>query len=205
MEEGIITYDKLYEILRLEKYKKELQKIEGDFFTKVVRYLEEKKAILQSQENKTSVFASQSIANTKRQLENTNMILKEIYERREAKIIQLALFNSRTGERMQDVDALLDDEVKLYNSLVVSFNLYRNGILGNILNGEMPKVIEVKGNIVSDEKKEKLNKLVRFLQAVPRFVGDDLIEYGPFEAEDMANLPVKVSEVLIKNQRAEEV
>src|SRR3989338_8127493 len=100
-DEGIITYEKLYEVLRLEKYKKDLQKLEHDFFTKVIKYLDEKKSILQSQENRDSVFASQSIAKTKRQVENAKMILKELYERMEGKIIQMALFNSRTGERTQ--------------------------------------------------------------------------------------------------------
>src|SRR3989344_543614 len=173
MEEGIITYEKLYEILRLEKYKKELQKLDHDLFNKTVKYLDEKKAILDSQEKKDSVFASQSVASTKRQLENTKMILKELYERREAKIIQIALFNSRTGERMADVDALLKEEINSFKNV--------------------------------EEKKEKQNKFVRFLESVPKFVGDDLNEYGPYEAEDMANLPIKISEILIKNNRAEEV
>ena len=110
-DDAIITYEKLYEVLRLEKYKKELQKIDSDFFPKVIKYLEEKKAILQAQESKDSVFASQSVAKTKRQLENTKMILKELYERREGKIIQMALFNSRTNVDLQETDSLLGEEV----------------------------------------------------------------------------------------------
>ena len=120
-DDAIITYEKLYEVLRLEKYKKELQKIDSDFFPKVIKYLEEKKAILQAQESKDSVFASQSVAKTKRQLENTKMILKELYERREGKIIQMALFNSRTNVDLQETDSLLGEEVNFYNSLVDLF------------------------------------------------------------------------------------
>ena len=44
-EDGLITYDNLYEILRLEKYKKELQRIDQDFYEKTARYLNEKKTI----------------------------------------------------------------------------------------------------------------------------------------------------------------
>ncbi|MBS3168492.1 DNA replication complex GINS family protein [Candidatus Woesearchaeota archaeon] len=205
-KEGIITYEKLYEFLRNEKYKKELQKIDSDFFERVLKYLDEKKSILESQEKKDSVFASSSVAQTKRQLENTRMILKELYERREAKIIQMALFNSRTGERMQDVDFLLEEEVMVYNSLVNLFNSYRRGIVENILNGNLPDIRNINGvnNLVVEEKDENSSKLVRFLHPVPKFVGEDMQTYGPFETEDIANLPKKVSEILIRNNRAEE-
>jgi len=187
-DDAIITYEKLYEVLRLEKYKKELQKIDSDFFPKVIKYLEEKKAILQAQESKDSVFASQSVAKTKRQLENTKMILKELYERREGKIIQMALFNSRTNVDLQETDSLLGEEVNFYNSLVDLFNIYREGILNSLLSAKIPQLKEFK-----------------FLHPVPQFIGDDMQIYGPFEPEDIANLPVKVSELLIKNNRAEEI
>ena len=150
-----------------------MQKLDHDLFNKTVKYLDEKKAILDSQEKKDSVFASQSVASTKRQLENTKMILKELYERREAKIIQIALFNSRTGERMADVDALLEEEIKMYNGMVGMFNLYRNGILNNILHSRLPKIEETNSFKNVEEKKEKQNKFVRFLESVPKFVGDD--------------------------------
>ncbi len=202
-EDSIITYEKLYEVLRLEKYKKELQKLEPGFFNKVVRYLDEKKSILQNQESKDSIFASQSITKTKRQLENTKMILKELYERREAKIIQMALFNSRTSEKSNETDALLDEEIKFYKSLLSLFNNYKTGILDNILNCKIPLVVN---NIINKETpNEKINRLVRFLHPVPQFIGEDMQVYGPFESEDIANLPQKVSEILIKNNRVEEV
>ena len=203
-EEGIITYDKLYEVLRLEKYKKELQKLDIDFYNKVVKYLDEKNSILQSQEGKDSVFATQSIAKTKRQLENTRMILKELYEKREGKIIQSALFSSRTSEKSQETDSMLDDEFKFYTALVALFDNYKNGILLNILQGKLPQIKESITNI-ENKGSEKTNRLVRFLNAVPQFVGNDMNTYGPFDTEDVANLPEKVSEILIKNNRAEEI
>src|SRR3989338_1784314 len=202
-DEGIITYEKLYEVLRLEKYKKELQKIDSDFFTKLIRYLEEKKAILQAQENKDSTFASQSIIKTKRQLENTKMILKELYERREGKIIQMALFNSRTNMKFQETDALLNEELNFYSSLIDLFNNYREDILNNLLQVKLP-------NIPSNIKKEEViqentNKALKFLHIVPQFIGEDMQTYGPFQPEDVAKIPVKVSEILIKRNMAEEI
>ena len=71
--------------------------------------------------------------------------------------------------------------------------------------GKKPEVKQqTKDNTVQVQDLTK-NKLVRFLQSVPQFLGEDLNTYGPYEAEDIANLPMRVSEVLIKNKRAEEI
>ncbi len=198
-EEGIITYEKLYEVLRSEKYKKELQKLDQDFFSKVVKYLDEKKLILQSQESKDSVFASESIIKTKRQLENVRLILKELYEKREAKIMQMALFNSRTNERLKEVEDLIPEELAFYTELTSLLKRYREGIHGRLLNGRLP---DIKSDV---EVVDKNTKIVKILSQVPRFVGDDMNIYGPYNAEDVASLPLKVSEILIKNNRAKEI
>ena len=52
---------------------------------------------------------------------------------------------------------------------------------------------------------EVLGKLVRFLTHVPKFVGPELEEYGPFESEDIANLPAEIAEVLIDKGKVEEI
>jgi len=48
-------------------------------------------------------------------------------------------------------------------------------------------------------------KTVRFLSAVPKFVGRELEEYGPFFAEDIASLPAVIADILVKKGRAEEI
>ena len=39
MADNIITYETLYDILRKEKYNQELQKLDNDFFERVLKYL----------------------------------------------------------------------------------------------------------------------------------------------------------------------
>ncbi len=200
-EEGLITYENIYEILRLEKYKKELQKLDPDFFNKVTRYINEKRIILQGYEVKDSVFASQSITKIKKQLENIQLLLKELYEKRENKIIQMAMYNSRVNATLQDSDVLLHEEKELYESLISNLNSARNGILNSLLEGKKPEVKLV-------EKKQEVkepNKLIRFLETVPKFMGEDMTIYGPFNPEDIGNLPEKISLILIKNKKAEEI
>jgi|SRR3989344_2058403 len=199
-DEGLITYENLYEILRLEKYKKELQQLDKDFFDKVSRYLNEKKSILEGYESKDSVFANKSIIKTKKQLENINILLRELYEKREAKIVQMALFNSRTGDGLENSSIMLPQERKLYDELITLLAQMRFAVLEKIVEGKKPDI-----QVESEVLKNPSLKVVKFVDSVPEFVGEDMNVYGPFKAEDIGNLPVKVAEILIKNNMAKEV
>lgn len=204
-KDSVITYEILYEVLRIEKYRAELQKLDDGFFDKVTRYLEEKKAILTSSESKDSVFASQSITKTRKQIENIQKLIKELYEKRESKIVQMAIYASRMDSQPGDVNGLLQDEKLMYESLVEQLNAFRSGIMYNLLNAKKPKVVRPISKKEEESEEKSANKIVRFIQAVPQFMGEDMNVYGPFEAEDVANLPEIVSEVLIKSNKVEEV
>lgn len=204
MKEAVITYETLYEVLRLEKYRAELQKLDDSFFEKLTKYLEEKKAILLSSETKDSMFASQTVIKTRKQIENIQKLIKELYEKRESKIIQMAMYASRMDAQPAEITALLKDEKDMYDSVVEQLNCFRSGVLYNLMNAKKPKITKPK-SIKMDEMPQEGNKLVRFTQAVPQFVGEDMNVYGPFESEDIANLPIIISEILIKNNKVEEV
>ena len=49
------------------------------------------------------------------------------------------------------------------------------------------------------------NKMVRFIHAVPRFLGKELETYGPYEAEEIATLPEEIVNVLLQKNRVEEI
>lgn len=202
-KDAIITYERLYELLRLEKYNKELQTLDNDFFDHVTKYLLEKKTTLTSQEHKDSIFAAQSIQKTQKQLENIRRIIQDLYERRESKIIQLALFNSRTEANSQDADAMLAEEKELYSRLVTDLNTYRADILHSLLEGKKPEIPKTKS--IKNGEKSPDKKVVKFLEAIPQFVGEDLQVYGPYNPADVVTLPAKVSDLLIKNKRVEEL
>ncbi|MBI2667820.1 DNA replication complex GINS family protein [Candidatus Woesearchaeota archaeon] len=205
MAEEIMTFEALYDILRREKYNQELQTLDKNFFEKVVKYLNEKKLILDSQQQKTSIFASTEIDKTKRQLESVNKILKELYEKRENKIIQLSVSFSKTEDK-PDLSALLPEEVGFFNSINEILNLYRNGILFKLLSHEVPKISkEDKPKELKSHYKEKENKLLTFIKDIPKFIGDDLCIYGPFQKEDMASLPKEIAEILVSKGGAKEL
>lgn len=202
----IITYEKLYDILRKEKYAQELQKIDKDFFKSVVEYLKEKEAIAESQRGKESIFSAEAESTTK-QVGNIKKLIKELYEKREYKIIQLAMFASRIGDK-EIPPALLAEERPLFLDVVNTLNIYRESIVQNIMEkrlptpGEQPK--SIKRDFGEDTKKSE-NKVVRFMHAVPKFVANDMNTYGPFDEEDTAIIPNKTADVLIDKKRAEEI
>jgi len=200
-KEVIITYEALYEIFRREKYQAELQKLDPTFFTEITKYISEKEEILSSQKQKDSIFASAEIQKTKKQIENIRKILKELYEKRETKILQLALVSSRTSPDAKSLPALLPEEKQLYEQLINHLNHYRESILHAVLEAKMP-IMEKTKDIKIDEEP---TKLIRILHPIPRFLGTDLKTYGPFEEEELIALPKAIADVIVDKKRAEEV
>lgn len=196
---NIITYEGVYDLLRKEKIYAELQKIPDTFLTEVISYLSEKTAILDSQKQKDSIFAEKEVEKTAKQLENIKKMLKELYERRENKIVKLALIASKTGS-LSDTD-MLKEEQEMYNALVSNLTFYRENILTKVLDKKQPSL----SNKTEENKEGENLKTVRFTNPVPQFIGNDQKIYGPFEEEYVANLPSKVAELLIRNKRAEEI
>ena len=199
----IITFETLYDLLRREKTRQELQEFDKNFYKNTAKYVEEKQSILESQKQKESVFAEQEIKKTRNQIENTLKILRELYETRENKIIQLALINSRTKSNNSGKLNLLPEELEFYDSIINRLNQFRSNILHNVQNSKQP-ISDKPKDIKTPEKPQNI-KFIRFIEAVPKFVGKNLKTYGPFEKEDMASLPNDVSSILIKNKTAETI
>ncbi len=200
MGDPIITYESLYEALRKERNYPELQKLDPDFLKNVVNYLKEKESIVEMQRSK-SQFSS-DIGKTQIQLENVKKLIREIYEKREGKIIQLAILISRNESGNIATSSMLPEEIKLYNNLLATLNMFRKGILTNLLNKLPPSLEEPPKELKSQASQQDTTKLVRFLYPTPKFVGDDMNIYGPFETEDIANLPEKVANLLVDKKRA---
>ena len=196
----MITYETLYELLRREKTRNEIQKLDDNFYNDVLNYVKDKKAILESQKSKDNIFSSQEVQKTKKQLNEINRILRDLYEKRESKVINLALASSRVGAN-GDYSNLLSVEKEFYKSIAEVMSLYRGGVLDSLLNGRSPEITKPK-TIKSDVQNKTL---VRFISAVPKFKGENGFVYGPFEEHDVSNLPDEISDLLIKTSRVEKI
>ena len=65
----------------------------------------------------------------------------------------------------------------------------------------MPKIEEPKELKTVQQIKNK--KTVRILHPIPKFLGTNLEEYGPFDEEEVINIEIEIADLLIKNKRAE--
>ena len=212
-----ITYETLFELLKREKDTADLQKLEPSFFDNFVEYLNEKKDMLNKDD---TLFSYDEKKKVEKQIDNARRLIKEIYERREKKILNIALIKSRTKSHVIDTSSLLDNEKKFLGDIEKVLNAYRGDIIYNVMEGKPVLLVNhqekvAKGEInaasnaandVNGIKEEaKSTRLVRFLYSVPRFIGTELEEYGPFAEEDIANLPAEIAELLIGKGKVEEI
>ena len=215
-----ITYETLFEVLKRESDMADLQKLEPNFFSNFVEYINEKMKMMEKED---SIFSYDEKKKVERQIDNAKRMVKELYERREKKIINIALIKSRTKSNIIDISTLLGGEKKFLEEVENLLNQYRDDVMRNIIEGRsvpylrpnLPETPREQGNFehpgrdfLDNAKKEpekKEVKLVRFLCPVPKFVGKELEQYGPFSEEDIASLPSEIADLLIGKGRVEEI
>lgn len=197
-----ITFDTLFSILRMEKSREEIQELDPNFFNDVVEYLNEKKELLNKETDGLNVFIDHEKERNMKQLSNIKRVLNEIYERREKKIIEMALVKSRTKSDVISAAGLLEQEAKLYEKLVSLFDDFRYEILHSILEGKKPELNEPEP--LETKEEQSTTKKIKFLYDIPKFVGENLEVYGPFEQEEIAELPSEIATLLVEKGRAQE-
>lgn len=152
--------------------------------------------------------------------DNINYLFTDLLKIREIKIINSAIsLNEISLDHVSEAEKLLyenlvssikgykkvkaislyeEDEIKL-DTLIETKELQETPI------SEEAKTTEIIGSI-KESKKEKVNYiLLRFLKKTPPLVGVDLINYGPFDIEDVAHLPQKNAKILIIEKFAEKI
>lgn len=137
-----ITYETLFDLLRKEKNRSELQPLNSDFYSEVIKYLSEKIEILKDIEKKQDVLGFNERSKTMNQIENIKKMVNELYERREQKIIKLAMNKSKTKSDEIGSANLLSEESQLSSALVSLLDAYRSGVLYNVLSLKSPTIAE---------------------------------------------------------------
>jgi DNA replication initiation complex subunit (GINS family) len=233
MEKGAkITYETLFDLLRNEKNREELQAIDKEFFSTFIEYIQDKEKLV-SDNSDNQLFSGLEREKTTKQLDNAKKLIKELYERREKKILNMAMIASRTGGLL-DKSSLLPEEEQLFVRMSAMLENFKSDILYRLLGGNMPKIrAEAQMGAAADPligggtataaglglvgqqggsaqaahaynpQPAKDAVMVRFVHAVPKFIGKELEVYGPFEEEDIANLPKQLADILISKGRAE--
>ncbi|MBU0457500.1 MAG: hypothetical protein ABH824_06850 [Nanoarchaeota archaeon] len=215
MENIKITLETLYDILRNEKKKEDLQKLEDSFFIDVIGYLREKRFLLEQKNEEEELFAAGEREKVEYELRSIKRILKEIYEKREKKIIDIALNKSRTGSDIIDTSAMLREEKEFYKNFLKTLDFYRRGVLLNLFKGELPDIsegevkranVEIRdrkkydyhiGSQISSQADEKVNSFSKF-EGAPPMAADDLDE----DMEDDVKEDILVKDLSEKKEKS---
>jgi DNA replication initiation complex subunit (GINS family) len=199
-----LTFETLFEILMREKNKEELQKLEPQFLQHVRDYIKEKQRSLSEQDSQFGMSSK-----GEKQIENAIRIFKELIERRERKVLTLAHLKVRAQSNIIDMSAMLPEEKQLYEDLVILLERTRNRMFNLPVRESLavprPEPVTVVEKTVEPITPVKPMLLLRFLNPVPKFLGRDMEVYGPYESEEVANLPQELAEILIRKGRAEEI
>lgn len=201
VQQASLTYEKIFDIWSRERSRDDLQRIEDSFYADASAYIKAKLSMAGA--------SPESQEKASRQADNIRRMLRDLYERRERKILNLALTASRTTPSFIDSSAMTSAENQLFLSLLDRMDHYRAAIVGGTAR-QSPRDYQPKaepavqpavqpGNLYSDFKQ------VKFLQDVQRFVGLGGEIYGPFQAGQTANLPSQLANVLLNNGDASEV
>ena len=157
--------------------------------------------------------------------ENVNYLFNDFLKIRELKITNSALILKEIK-----IDNFIEAEKLLYENFVSSIKGYKKvkalslyekdeippnkliepgieikSVVEEVLISKNEKTSKILKSIKKDDREEIKYTLVRFLKNTPPLVGVDLINYGPFEKEDIANLPQKNAKILIIEDFAEKI
>lgn len=181
----MLNYNDIYEILRKEKYSENLQLIDKNFLEEFVEYLKD----LREKSSGESELFSDSLSQSKKQLENSIALFKSLILRRKKKLLNLVFVAAETGIMKKDYENMIDFEKKVFDNFVKAFE-DGDRELSLILNGKN------KGN------NESRMKMVIFNENIEEFVDMNGRIIGPFGKGELVNLDSKVCEVLVSGGKA---
>ena len=202
-KEVTLTYETLYEILRKEKSRDELQKLDPAFLRNILNYLKEKQQSYDDNLTKNDIFSQSERDKLHIQIANIKKIMKDLYDIRERKIINMAISKSRTNAHIVDMENLHAQETAMFESISSVLTQYRTGVLHRILEQREPDILPIILPLPQETEQLKDEKIqVKFTDKVEQFVGKELELYGPYEANDEATLPNDLAEILITQGKA---
>jgi DNA replication initiation complex subunit (GINS family) len=184
---GKLTYEELRKIEQLERNTPELIKLDSSFYGSLHEHIKnlEEKLQLEQKTNSGSRKAMLLI----NEIKNTKRLSQGIYERREKKIVQGALAVVRGGT--PQLKYLTELEKHFYEKL-----------LSTLQEGRRMIIEEKQKN--KDENKDETRIMVRVLQDIPQFVGNNMKKYT-LKEEDVVTLPNDIGKILIKRGVVEKI
>lgn len=197
VEGEIGLYEEVFDAWKREKDSDAIQTLRAGFFKRASDYLSNLKRSITKADRESS---SESVI--KREIDYVEFMLSALLRMRARKIALLSL-----GDPSEISPHLQENEVTLSQSLHAELEEYTKECLTLQMGIEgAPESLPEKERTTSTiEEKTSSLLLLRILQPIPKLVGVDLDEYGPFQQEDLVLLPRENALVLIARGAASEV
>jgi len=175
-----LTYDDLRRLQRKEMSSASLVHLPEEFYSNAVKLTDRLQRELKNDFSLSSA----------REYENTLKIIRDIYSKREGKILRRAMRVARTGE---EIEGLTSEEKTLLSSVVKLLDKNRE-IIEN-------RFSEEKVQPESHDDKLKL----KFITDFPAFVGMDGNTYGPFKTGTEGLFANEEAQRLLRRGAVEEI
>lgn len=171
MPEETITFELIRRIQREEQKIPKLTKLPENFFPAVTAYIQQKKSMAVNE--RKDAF----------ELKSAETLVEDIYNRRERKILNIAIISARTSIPPEN---LTGEEKIFFNAILANIKGRREHTLKDLFNAPpVPSII--------------------FKEDMTEFVGIDEKTYGPFKKGDVAKLPEENKKLLLERGVIEEV
>lgn len=190
-------YDEIYAAWKREKDSEEIQPLPGDFFEKASEYISALKLSLSEQDKEPDIRSA-----SENEIKHAEFMLLNLLKARARKIVLSPLMDS---DKISP--NLLEREHMMIDNLRKNLREYfeQPTISTNELGKTERQVPHGESGTTVAAQKPSESMLLRVLQPIPRLVGVDLDEYGPFQQEDLVVLPKENALALIARGAALEV
>ena len=216
-------YERLYQHWLKEFRNTDIVPLSNELFNDYKKNLDVINKTKKNQQNeKRKNIVSSKLFNSFK--DNFNYLFNDLLKIREIKILNAAL-------ALQEIDLnnLLEAEKLFYKNLISDIKGYEKVKALSMDDGleieKFEKILEInetagiqtndiapKENLIKETDAQSVFKdeefsyiLIKFLRGAPPLVGIDLLNYGPFNKEDIAFIPLKNAKILIDEKFAEKI
>lgn len=170
-------YDELYEAWQKEVTEDSLCALPSDFYSRIASYLrkiKEENRMLDKKTLKAALLEHEAV--------HVKRMLQELVWVRYKKLVKLT-----TQTQKLPTELLAFEETQIFEAFVPFTDAYQQ-FAKNLLHGQ---------STVNGQETHKRYTL-RFSRTIPKIMGVDMKPYGPFNAEDVASLPIENAKIFVK-------
>ena len=172
-----LSYEVIRKLHRQEIKEPELVKLPNNFFNEIKGFLENSQREVQT---KQYSFEDDEF----RKYINVKKMVDDIFNLRYSKIIRRAISSAKGTEK--NFDNLSGKEIKVYDELVKNTQKY---------------LVEFK----TEKEVEDRQVNIEIIKEIPKFIGTDMVEYGPYKSGDKVTLPENIAKIFISKELGKEM